>query len=124
MIIHCVPKTYGYTTSFKLRQLLGPRVPTQFDSRAWFGAVASLVSGHTVALVGPALAAHAPTYIGGVRPMLEVVPAGCRYGGLKRCRPFVVGLGQYPHLVRGQPKITKHLPKRLAGAQDQSRRRP
>ena len=36
MIIHWVPKTYGYTTSFKLRQLRGPRVPTQFDSRAWF----------------------------------------------------------------------------------------
>jgi hypothetical protein len=94
MIIHCVPKTYGYTTSFKLRQLLGPRVPTQFDSRAWFGAVASLVSRHADALVCPAFAADTAVRVRRIGAVLEVIPTGCRQGCIQSLRPFLVGFGQ------------------------------
>ena len=46
--------------------------------------------------------------------MLEVVPAGRRQGRIQRRRPFFVGLGEAPHLVRCQAKITERLAERLA----------
>ena len=45
--------------------------------------------------------------------MLEVIAAGSRQGSLERTRPLVVSLGQSPHLVRCQAKITKNRPERL-----------
>jgi hypothetical protein len=54
--------------------------------------------------------AHTTRDIGGIGAMLEVVPAGCRYGGLKRCRPFMVGLGEPPHLIGSQAEGTERRP--------------
>jgi hypothetical protein len=63
----------------------------QFDSRA------GLAPGHTVALVGPTLAATTSRHIGGgVSSVPEVLPTGCRQGGLQLVGPFLVGLGQAP----------------------------
>jgi hypothetical protein len=57
------------------------------------------VPGHPDALVGAALAADTAVRIGGASAVLEVVSPRCRQGGLKRCRPVVVGPGEPPHLV-------------------------
>jgi hypothetical protein len=46
------------------------------------GAQLCPILSHPDPLVGPALAAHAPTYIGGIGAVLEVVPPGCRQGGI------------------------------------------
>jgi hypothetical protein len=46
--------------------------------------------------------------------MLQVVPASSGQCSLERTRPLVVSLGQSPHLVRGQAKISKNRPERLA----------
>ena len=46
--------------------------------------------------------------------MLDVVTSGCRQGGLKRCRPAVVGLGESPNLVGGQAELAAHRAERLA----------
>ena len=46
--------------------------------------------------------------------MLEVASPRCRQGGLKRCRPVVVGPGEAPHLVGGQAKVTEYRPEWLA----------
>jgi hypothetical protein len=60
------------------------------------------------------LLVHATADVRRSGPMLQVVPASSRQGGLERTRPLVVSLGQSPHLVRCQAKITEHLPERLA----------
>jgi hypothetical protein len=64
--------------------------------------------------VGPALAADTANHVRGIAAVLEVIPARCRQGGLQFLRPFRVGLGEPPHLVRGQTKITEHRSERLA----------
>jgi hypothetical protein len=46
--------------------------------------------------------------------MPEVIPTGCRQGGLQLLCPFLVGLGEPPHLIGSQAKVTKHVPERLA----------
>jgi hypothetical protein len=50
--------------------------------------------------------------------MLEIVPTRCRQGLLERRRPLLVGLGQSPHLVRGQAQVSEHSPKGLAAVDD------
>jgi hypothetical protein len=50
----------------------------------------------------------------GIRAMLEVVPAGCRQGGFQLLGPFVVGLGESPHLIGSQAEDAEHSPDRLA----------
>jgi hypothetical protein len=62
----------------------------------------------------PALAANTSRHIGGVSSVLEVLPTGCRQGGLQLLGPFLVGLGEAPHLIGSQAKITQYLPERLA----------
>jgi hypothetical protein len=74
----------------------------------------SAVPGHPLALVLPALSADAAVGVSGIRTMLEVVPAGCRQGGLETLGPFRVGLSQPPHSVGGQAKIAKGHSERLA----------
>jgi hypothetical protein len=46
--------------------------------------------------------------------VLKVVAARCCQGGIQLFGPFVVGLGESPHLIRSQAKITQYLPERLA----------
>jgi hypothetical protein len=43
--------------------------------------------------------------------VLEVVPAGCFQGGLERCRPLFVGLGESPHPVGRQVQVAQRYPK-------------
>ena len=62
----------------------------------------------------PALAADAAGHIGGVGAVLEVIPTGCRQGGLERCRPFPVGLGETPDLIGRQAEVAQYRPERLA----------
>ena len=50
--------------------------------------------------------------------MLETAPTRCRQGLLERRRLFLVGLGQSPHLVRGQAQVSEHSPKGLAAVDD------
>jgi hypothetical protein len=45
--------------------------------------VALAVLGHPEALILPAIAADAAEHVGGISPMLEVVTACCRQGGLQ-----------------------------------------
>jgi hypothetical protein len=59
------------------------------------------------------LFADAASHIGGVGAVLEVVPPGCHQCGFELLRPFLIGLGEPPHLVRGQAEITERLAKRL-----------
>jgi hypothetical protein len=61
--------------------------------------------GHPDPLILPTLAAHTPMDIGGVSSVLEVVPTGCRQGGLQLVGPFLVGLGEPPDLIGGQAQI-------------------
>jgi hypothetical protein len=58
--------------------------------------------------VRSALAAHAAVDVSGVSAVLEVVAAGCRQSSLQPLGPFRVGLGQSPHLVGSQAKVTQH----------------
>ena len=53
-------------------------------------------STHPDALVLPALSANTAAHVGGIRTVLEVVPARCRQSGFQLFRPFLVGLGE-PH---------------------------
>jgi hypothetical protein len=69
---------------------------------------------HPHALEGPALTADTPGHVCGIRAVLGVVPTGCRQGGLQPLRPFLVGLGQSPHLIGSQTQITEHRVERLA----------
>jgi hypothetical protein len=64
-----------------------------------------------------ALAAHASLHIGGVRAVLEVIPAARGQGGLKGCRPLLVGLGEAPHLIGCQAKLAQHRTERPAAAE-------
>lgn len=75
----------------------------------------SAVPRHPHALMLPALAANTSRHIGGISSVLEVVPPGCRQGGIKRCRPLVVSFGQSPYLVRCQSKLLKCRPEWLNG---------
>jgi hypothetical protein len=62
-----------------------------------------------------ALAADTTVHVRGIGAVLEVGSAGCRQGGLKRCRPLQVGLGQSPHLIGRQSEFAEHSPERLDG---------
>jgi hypothetical protein len=64
------------------------------------------VLGHPDALVVSAFVADTARHVRGIRPMLEVVTTSCRQSRLQRGRPFFVGLGEPPHLVGGQTKVT------------------
>jgi hypothetical protein len=75
----------------------------------------SPVPGRPDALMGPTLPADTAVHVRSIGAVLKVVSAGRCKGGIQHLGPFRVGLRQPPHLVRGQPKITEHLPKRLAG---------
>jgi hypothetical protein len=60
------------------------------------------------------LAACAAVDVSRVGAVLEVIPTGCRQGGLQLLGPFLVGLGEPPHLVGSQAKVTEHRAERLA----------
>ena len=60
-----------------------------------------------------ALAADAARQIRRVRAVLEVLLAGSCKGGLKLGRPFLVGPGESPHLIRCQLQVAEHRPERL-----------
>jgi hypothetical protein len=47
--------------------------------------------------------------------VLEVVPASGRQRSLKLLRPFLVGLGEHPHLIGSQAKVAEHRVERLTG---------
>jgi hypothetical protein len=72
------------------------------------------VLSHPLPLMLSTVSANAAVEIGGVGSMFEVVPPGCRQGGLKRCRPLPVHPGQTPNLIRCQVHVVKHRPERLA----------
>jgi hypothetical protein len=74
----------------------------------------SAVPGHPLALVLATLSANAAVDIGGVGSVLEVLPAGCRQGGLQRRRPPRIGLGQPPDLIGRQSQVAKQTAERLA----------
>ena len=46
--------------------------------------------------------------------MGEVVPAGCRLGGLKRRRPLFVGFHESPDLIGRQAEVAQRLAEWLA----------
>jgi len=72
----------------------------------------AVVLGHPSPLVVPAVLADTASHICGIGAVLEVAAAGCRERSLEFCRPLPVGLGQSPHLVRCQSKVTNNSPKR------------
>jgi hypothetical protein len=43
--------------------------------------------------------------------MNEVIPAGCRQGGVERCRPLFISSGEAPHLIWRKAEIAERLPK-------------
>jgi hypothetical protein len=49
----------------------------------------------------PAVTADTARHIGGIGAVLEVVPVGCRQGGLQLLRPFLVGPDESADLVWG-----------------------
>ena len=73
----------------------------------------AVVLGHPSPLVVPAVLADTASHICGIGAVLEVAAAGCRERSLEFCRPLPVGLGQSPHLVRCQSKISECRPERL-----------
>jgi hypothetical protein len=60
------------------------------------------------------LAACAAVDVSRVGAVLEVIPTGCRQGSLQLLGPFLVGLGEPPHLIGSQAKVTEHRAERLA----------
>jgi hypothetical protein len=76
---------------------------------------ASALPGHPLALMLSTVTADTTRHVCGIGAVREVGAAGCRQGGLKRCRPFLVGLGEAPDLVGGQTEIIQHAPERLTG---------
>jgi hypothetical protein len=46
--------------------------------------------------------------------VFQVVPTSCRQGRFQPLRPFLVGLGEPPHLIGSQAKVTEHRTERLA----------
>lgn len=70
---------------------------------------------HPDPLMTAAFAADTAGHIRDVSSVLEVVPPGCRQGGIKRCRPLVVSFGQSPYLVTCQSKLLKCRPEWLNG---------
>jgi hypothetical protein len=44
----------------------------------------------------PALAADTTRHIRGIGAVLQVISAGSYEGGLQRCGPFLIGLGEPP----------------------------
>jgi hypothetical protein len=86
---------------------------THCRSLRWRSALPIL--SHPDPLVFPALAAHASLHICGVRPVFQVITAGCRQGCLQLLGPFRVGLGQSPYLIGSQAKVAKHRAERLTG---------
>jgi hypothetical protein len=62
----------------------------------------------------PTLPADTTRHVGAVGAVLEVVPAGCRQGGLQLLRPFPVGPCESPDLVRHRAEVAEHLPEWLA----------
>jgi hypothetical protein len=61
-----------------------------------------------------AFAANTPRHIRGIGSVLEVDSTGSGQSGLQRYRPSLVSLGQSPHLVRCQSKISECRRERLA----------
>jgi hypothetical protein len=72
------------------------------------------VPSHTDALMRSTLAACAAVDVNRVGAVLEVIPTGCRQGSLQLLGPFLVGLGEPPHLIGSQAKVTEHRAERLA----------
>ena len=64
------------------------------------------ILGHPLPLIRPAVVADTARAVRGIGAVLEVVPMARGQGGLKRCRPVVVGLGDAPDLVGCQAKVT------------------
>ena len=65
------------------------------------------IPAHPSLLVRPALTADAAGHITSVGPVLEVVASGSCQGHLECRQPLLVGLGESPHLVQRQAKITE-----------------
>jgi hypothetical protein len=61
--------------------------------------------------VGPTLTTDTALGVGAV---LEVITAACRQRCVQLLGPFLVGLGEPPHLIGSQAKVTEHRAKRLA----------
>jgi hypothetical protein len=68
---------------------------------------------HPDPLMTAAFAANTPRHIRGIGSVLEVDSTGSGQSGLQCCRPSLVDLGQSPHLVRCQSKISECRPERL-----------
>jgi hypothetical protein len=68
---------------------------------------------HPDPLMTAAFAANTSRHIRGICSVLEVDSTGSGQSGLQCCRPSLVGLGQSPHLVRCQSKISQCRPERL-----------
>jgi hypothetical protein len=62
----------------------------------------------------PALAADTARHVRRVSAVLEVIAAGSCKGSLQLLGPFLVGLGEPPHPIRGQAEIAEHRPERMA----------
>jgi hypothetical protein len=62
------------------------------------------IPGHPDALVLAALVADAAAHVRRVGAVLEVVPACCCQRGIQFLGPFLVGLGEPPHLLEVRPR--------------------
>ena len=61
------------------------------------------------------LATYAALDVRGVgAALLKVLTARSCQGGVQRCRPLLVGLGEPPHLIRSHAKIMQYLSERHA----------
>ena len=72
------------------------------------------VPAHPDALMLPTFATDAALHVRGIGAVLEVVPAGCRQGGIQLLRPILVGLGQAPDLVGCEPEVAEDSTERPA----------
>jgi len=79
-----------------------------------FDAGLAPVPSHTYALMRSTLAACAAVDVSRVGAVLQVIPTGCRQCGLQLLGPFLVGLGESPHLIRCQLELAERRPERLA----------
>lgn len=68
---------------------------------------------HSLPLMLPAFLADATRHVRGIGPVSEVVATGSCQGSIERSGPFLISLGEPPHLVRGQARLVSTAQKGL-----------
>ena len=65
----------------------------------------------------PTLPANTAAHICAIGAVFEVVPSSRHNGSIERGQPFLVGLGEPPHLVGGQTEFAERCSERLAAVE-------